>query len=474
MRPILVLTRKSLLLFFQNRAAVTVTIVVPMLMIYLFGHVFGLYGTRESGPSGIRLAVVNLSPDPAAAALINALRTEKAFRIITDTGGNGGAARPLTEADVRTALHNNDYRYALIIPEDLISTERFGVRLRFLSDPRNEIESQTVNGLLQRTIFAHVPQLLTQSLQKQAERLVGKDSLQKFNHSMAGLVATTFGGDPQAIETKLSAGDWGFTSPAPVPAPQPKAAEPSPPDPTLRRLDTPASPAASTSSSRDTNDFIERIFKFETEQVAGKSTSNPMAARLVGGYAIMFLLFAVSGSATTMFEEKNSGIFQRILSAPVRPAQIVWSRFIFGVILGLIQMTILFLAGRVFYHLDIISHMGTLFVLSLAAAAACTSFGMLLAAVAPSGETVQGLATLIVMTMSAIGGAWFPISFMPEFIQKFSKLTIVYWAVEGFTGVLWAGQSLVETLPTIGILSGITLVVMMISLWFFKRSSMFT
>ena len=75
--------------------------------------------------------------------------------------------------------------------------------------------------------------------------------------------------------------------------------------------------------------------------------------------------------------------------------------------------------------------------------------------------------------MSALGGAWFPITLMPAFIQRFSKLTLVYWSMEGFSAVLWAGQGLVQILPILGILGGITAAVMAVAVWRFNRGRIF-
>ena len=75
--------------------------------------------------------------------------------------------------------------------------------------------------------------------------------------------------------------------------------------------------------------------------------------------------------------------------------------------------------------------------------------------------------------MSAVGGAWFPISFMPDFIQTIAKFTIVYWSMEGFAQVLWAGDSFVEILPTVGILTGIAAGVMAVAIWRFNKGRMF-
>lgn len=114
-----------------------------------------------------------------------------------------------------------------------------------------------------------------------------------------------------------------------------------------------------------------------------------------------------------------------------------------------------------------------LLLLICAFAAACTSFGMLLAAVAPNAEAVNGLATFLIMLMCAIGGAWFPVGLMPEFVQQFSKLTLVYWSMEGFSAVLWSGHSLVQILPILGILGGITAAVMGLAIWRFNRGKIF-
>jgi ABC-2 type transport system permease protein len=466
MSQVLILLRKSLISFWRSKAAVAITFLVPIVLIYLFGHVFGLY-RKDSGPTGIPIAVVNLSQEPAAQKLIEALKAEQTFSVITTFDLGRGASRPLTEADVRAGLRDNSYRYALLLPADLLPENGFGVHLKFLFNPRNEIESQTVNGLLQKTVFSNVPQLLGQSLQKNARRYLGAERFERFNRTMANTVADNFGGDREEIYQRNIAGDFGLGN-LPRPGAKPVASTP-----VLPADASPAGLPRIDQTDQKSTDIFSQIVKLDTEQVAGKELKNPMAARLVGGYAIMFLLFAVSGSATTLFEEKNSGVFQRLLSSPVRPAHILWARFLFGIILGLVQITALFCAGRVFFGLDIFGHIGPLLAVSLSAAAACSAFGMLIAAIAPSAPAANGIATFVVISMSAVGGAWFPVSFMPDYIQRISKLTLVYWSVEGFADVLWAGRSLLEVLPKVGILAGMAAGVMLVAVWCFTRGKLF-
>jgi ABC-2 type transport system permease protein len=451
MRILLTLLGKDFANLRRNRGALVLTFVVPMVIIYVVGLVFGL-GRSDSGPSGIPFAVVNQSDNPAAQKLVAALQAEKSFRVVTTVTNPDKSTRALTEADLRPMIRDRRFSYALIIPPDLLSEERLGLHLKILSDPRNDIESQTVNGILQKTIFSNVPQLLGQSLQASAKKFLGGPGLARFNHTMAGTVAQTFGGDAAVIERDMQQGGFGIGA---------------------LGSDSPASPASNAKAEAAGGDIFSKLVKIDAEQVVGKDVKSPTATRIVGGYAVMFLLFALSNASAAFFDEKNSGVFQRVLSTPVTRAQLLWSRFLYGVLFGLGQLMALFFAGHLLYGVDVFGHLGNLILVCASVAAACTGFGMLLSAVTRSPDAARSLATLLVITMSACGGAWFPISFMPEFMQQVAHFTIVYWAIEGFGAVLWAGNSFSQLLPILGVLLGSTAVVMTIAIWRFNRSPIF-
>jgi ABC-2 type transport system permease protein len=456
MKIIFTLLRKDCANFLRDKAAVSLTFLVPIALIYIFGQVFGI-NRKDSGPRGIQFAVVNQSSDPAAQKLVDALSAEKAFRVMTTHTAAGQPQRPLTEDDVRGLMRENQVRFGLVIPQDVIRKDAIGVRLKILSNPRNEIEAQTVNGLVQKAIFASVPELLGRSLMERGKQFVGEAQFNRFTDNLATTVTDSFGGDREAMRRRIESGDFAL-------APLRGLSEPG--TQANASTNTPGPAPASTSP-------LGNIVKVETEQVIGKSVKNPEATRVVGGWAMMFLLFAVSASASAFFDEKKTGIFQRLLAAPVRRAHILWSRFLFGTLLGLVQLTALFFAGRVMYGVDVLGNFWNLVVICVAAGAASTALGMLIVSLTSTSAAAQGLSTFVVLTMSACGGAWFPISFMPEFMQKIAKFTIVYWAMEGFSQVLWAGQSFVEILPTVGVLAGIAVGVMAIAVWRFDRGRLF-
>lgn len=452
MSTILVLVRKDIANFLRNRAAVSLTFVVPIALIYVFGWVFGLNKRRDDAPRGFPLAVVNESANPAAQTIIDALKHESSFRVVTDYTAPDKTPRPLTAAIAEQRIKAGDYRFALVIPADLVPKGKIGIHLIILSDPRNEIETQMVNGLLQKTIFTNVPQLLGQSLQQRAKEAIGEQRFDAMNRGMATAITTAFGGDAEKIRRDIESGNF------------------------LTNLGNakPANGAAGGATDPSGGqDLLKQVFNLETKQVVGQQVKSPEATRVVGGWAIMFLLFAVSNSSAAFFDEKNAGLFQRLLSAPVRRGQLLWSRFLFAVLLGLVQLVTMFVVGQLLYGVDAFGHLGGLFVICVTAAAACAAFGMLIAAIAPNAQAASGLATFFVMIMSATGGAWFPISLMPPFMQTVGKFTLVYWSMDGFSQVLWAGKSILEILPTLGVLVGIAAGVMAIAVWRINQKKIF-
>lgn len=447
MHQVLSLLRKDIRLFLRNKVAFGLTFVVPLVLVYIFGQVFGV-NRSSSGPSGVPIAVVSETDAAVADAIIEAMGNESAFRVIRTWEDADGVEQPLTVERTRQLIHDNKLRFGLVFPPNTISEESFGLRLIFLNNPRNDIETQTVNGLLQKVIFTSAPQALMQNLRDQTIDYIGADATSSFYDDMATTIAKSFDMDYAEVRADMEAGVMDFGSSS---------------DET----------SADDEAASDTSSFIDQLVRIENEQLAGADVKSPGATRVVGGWAIMFLLFSVSGASTSLFEEKQAGIFHRLLSSPVSRSHILWSKYIFNMLMGLVQLMVLFLAGQVLFGIEVTSHLPGLIVVALAASIACTAFGMLLSAVSPNPAAASGLATFLILTMSAIGGAWFPTSFMPEFIQNISKLTLVYWSMEGFLAVLWAQKSIIEILPIIGVLLGMAAVVNVFSIWRFNRGNLF-
>ena len=438
MKPVLRLLRLSYRVFLNDRVAVGLTFFVPLVLMSLFGAIFG---RSDVGIEAARLAFLNQSPSPVAKAIERTLDTMKAFRLIRSAKGGDGLMKAFDTTSVKEYVRSGRVTAALVFPSDAYTDTSIGLKIKFYYDPKNEIEIQTVQGLLQKTIMEKIPLLFQTSTQRMAERHLGSGPGREFNRGIAKLLGKYFNVDTSLI---LNSGR-GLTGPSSMG---------SPPD-------------------AGGFDFFKNMVQIEREQLVGKELANPWATRSVGGWAMTFLLFTLTAAASSLFDEKKSGITLRFLTSPVRRVHILWSTYLFNMLLGVIQLLFLFSAGWLMFDIDITRNFLNLLLVILAASTACTAFGMLLAAFCRTRQQAQGLGTMLILVMSAIGGAWFPLSFMPETVQFFSKLTIVYWSMDGFLEVLWRGSGIVAILPHLAILFGTAALLNVVSVLQFRKGRMF-
>jgi len=81
------------------------------------------------------------------------------------------------------------------------------------------------------------------------------------------------------------------------------------------------------------------------------------------------------------------------------------------------------------------------------------AFGLLVASVGRTPATARGVTTLAVLMMVMLGGAWVPTFIFPAWLQQFTMIVPVRWAVDGFDAMTWRGIGLSgAVLPTLVLL----------------------
>lgn len=213
------------------------------------------------------------------------------------------------------------------------------------------------------------------------------------------------------------------------------------------------------------------IIMKETAVIQEKENS-PGLVHAVAGTAIMMLLFSVTSMGTAMLDEKQEGTLKKLLFSPISPSSILFGKMISVNIISIMQLTIMFLYGWVVFGLDIVPHLPSMFLMIVCTAFACSSFGVFLVSFAKSRAQAQGLATLIILTMSALGGSMVPSFVMPAFMQKLGVITVNYWGVQGFYDIFWRDLSITdpEFLTRVAVLIGIGTLLSLISVRLFKRN----
>ncbi len=190
----------------------------------------------------------------------------------------------------------------------------------------------------------------------------------------------------------------------------------------------------------------------------------------VAGTAIMMLLFSISAVGGGLLDEKDAGTLKRLLYSPIKPTDILFGKMAASLLLALLQLIVMFVFSWLVFGLPIFKDLPSLILMILATAFAVSSFGIFLVSIAKTRQQLQGLSTIIILIMSAIGGSMIPLFVMPEIMQKIAIVSVNYWGIQGFFDIFWRNLPLKDILPKIGVLLGIGLVMTLISMRLFKKN----
>lgn len=193
-------------------------------------------------------------------------------------------------------------------------------------------------------------------------------------------------------------------------------------------------------------------------QVVTESTSTRLEdfspfTQYVPGFAIMFLLFTTIGvGSASLLKERESGTFRRLVTAPISKSEIIGGKIASTFFRGFVQLTVLLIFGHVVFDLNLGSSVVALIVLISAITLTSTGLGLLVAVFVTTKDQADSVSTMIVLIMSAMGGSWWPLFIMPQFMQDLAHLTITAWAMEGFYDLLYFDLGLAGILKEVGVL----------------------
>ena len=158
---------------------------------------------------------------------------------------------------------------------------------------------------------------------------------------------------------------------------------------------------------------------------------------------------------------------------PVTRTEILLSKYFFSMAIGIIQLMVLFIFSWAIFDVDIFSNFFNLIIVIFVSASAAVSFGMIITSHATSLSQANGIAALLILVMSALGGSWFPTFLFPDWMQVIAKFTLTYWSVEAFQQILWRQAELSSITFNIIILIIISIVFNSYAIARFNRGKIF-
>ncbi len=217
-------------------------------------------------------------------------------------------------------------------------------------------------------------------------------------------------------------------------------------------------------------DGDEQAEMIEVTKVSINEEVSGMMIQSVAGTAVMMLLFSVAGMGASLLDEKEKGTLKRLLYTPITPLQILFGKLTTAVAISMMQLLVVFGFAQIAFGLDLFYNLPALLLTLLATSFTCGCFGIFIASISTSRKQVEGMSTLVVLVMSAIGGSMVPSMFMPEFMQKLGVLSVNYWSIQSVYDIYLRDFSLVPYITKVAILFVIGVAMLLISLPFYKRN----
>jgi len=205
-------------------------------------------------------------------------------------------------------------------------------------------------------------------------------------------------------------------------------------------------------------------------QNAGGASYN-MFDQVAPGYATMFIILGLSALVGSVMTERTRGTMSRLAVMPLPKWAYMTGKMLSQFVIGFAQVVVMLGIAALFFkaHINGDNILG-IFLLILTLSFAATALGMLLASIFKSEGASRPVVTIIALIGSLVGGSWFPIWLLPDWVQQVSKVTINSWAMQGFNGLMIFGQSLSTVLVDIVALAIYGAICLFLATRFFRYS----
>jgi ABC-2 type transport system permease protein len=400
------IVRISWLALARDRYALLLSFLVPIAFFSILALVFEGLGRETMAP--IRVAVVDEDATAESALLVKALQSESGLHVELPPRE---ASTPAREA-ARGIVRRGDAPVAIVVPEgfgkrlarfpaETLTTELFSDRA---ADP---IAHHVVGGLLQRALVLAAPDRLVRGVANWLE-----DEAGALTPAQRGLV------DEVAKSVAGAGTDAGGTAGSPF-----------------------------------------RVVVTDVRGALGRD-GRDVVSYYAAAIGVMFLLFTMTTAMRGLIAEEETGTLERLLSTNLTMGRLLLARWLFATGLGCVQLALMFVWGWAIFGLDLFGHghLDGAVVMTVAAAAAAATFGLVLGAACRTQAQLQGLATVVILLMSALGGSMVPRYLMPEAMQRVGLVTFNAWAVKGYEKVFWRDAPLSDLWPEVSVLAAMTIV----------------
>lgn len=392
------IVRKDLLLFFTDRRAVVVTFAVPIAIATFIGSVLQGAG-RNTERARIDVVVADEDQSAISKAIVGGLQQDENLSVTLTSAADG-----------RERVRKGGTSVALVIPPGFgaaagrsffRSSAPDRPELGVLFDPSHSAEVGMVRGI----VTEHAMQAVGRAT------FSGASGRQNLQDALSNLDGADLEPETKArLRTMLTS---------------------------ILRYQETAGPGT---QDANTVGFFSLPYTVHEEAVTARANAAYNAyAHAMAGMAIQFLLFAMANHGIDMLTERQRGLWKRLRSAPVSRYVILAGKAASGALISLSSLLVSFGFAMLVLGVRIEGSVLGFAAVCLACSLMAATLGVLVAAIGNSPPTARALTTFGILIMVMLGGAWVPMFLFPAWLQKFTLIVPVRWAIDGLDAMTWRG-----------------------------------
>ncbi len=173
------------------------------------------------------------------------------------------------------------------------------------------------------------------------------------------------------------------------------------------------------------------LFTIATESISTRNIRY-IDFLLPGIVGMSIMQMAVFSVAFVFADYKEKGILKRLVATPMKPFQFVTANVITRLLVAILQTAVLIALGVLLYKSTVVGSYWLILLISILGGTMFLGLGFTISGLAKTVEAVPAIANLIVFPMLFLGGTFFPLTSMPDWLQH----VVTFLPLQYFTDAL--------------------------------------
>lgn len=153
------------------------------------------------------------------------------------------------------------------------------------------------------------------------------------------------------------------------------------------------------------------------------------------GFSLFFVIFTVSFTVSTILQQKQNGMWNRLILSPLSKSQIYLGHLAFSFLLGYAQLVLIYTFFEFVIGVDLYGGYPFVLIVVIPYLFALVSLGVLISGLVTNPRQLDAVIPLIAVSMAMIGGAYWPLEIVQsDILITLSKLVPIKYGMDMLKG----------------------------------------